>query len=450
MTERRDQSLDDGSGRHLAVLDAISVKLPWRSRNLRKRRCSFDDTHTASVFSNAVSHHSALGLLRLHQRDAHIDARERFAAHVTSRLGSDLIVLSTCHRVECYVAIPPDVDELAWMRDRVLGAFGDRVPIVEETGEAAARHLFRAAMGLDSVIRGEGQILGQLRDTYDAARARFSLDPLLSEVIQHALHVARDIRSSTSLGQVQGSVGSLAVETVVACLPDPSAAMVLVIGAGEIGKLAARALVSRVGTLRIANRDAARAHELAAAIGATAQGLDDLEPAIGDADAVISAADTRGTLLTEELLTRRLARRPLVLVDIAVPRSIGERARSLPGLTYRSIDDLTSSDGAAHADDVALAEQRCVDEAQRFIRLRDGRVSAPTIEALRKRADAIRQKHLDRAFSKLTHLDARDRGVVEALADALTGALIHEPIVSLREDPTRQDAARALFGLTRP
>ncbi|HAF10356.1 MAG TPA: glutamyl-tRNA reductase [Chloroflexi bacterium] len=396
-----------------------------------------------------MPHQSSLGLLRLHQRDAHIDARERFATHVASRVGSDLLVLSTCHRVECYVAIPPAVDELAWMRDRVLGPDGDPVPAVEETGEAAVRHLFRAAMGLDSVVRGEGQILGQLRDTYDGARGRFALDPLLSEVIQHALHIARDVRSSTSLGQVQSSVGSLAVDTVVARLPDPSTATVLVIGAGEIGKLAARALVSRVGTVRIANRDAARAHELAAAIGATAQGLDDLERAIGEADAVISAADTRGTLLTEELLARRLARGPLVLVDVAVPRSISEPARALPGLTYRSVDELKSGGGGARDHDVVLAEQRCIDEAQRFVRLREGRAAAPTIEALRKRADAIRQRQLDRAFSKLTHLDPRDRSVVEALADALTGALIHEPIVSLREDPTRQDAARALFGLER-
>ena len=394
-----------------------------------------------------MSNQSSLGLLRLHQRDAHLNARERFAADVSARVGPDLVVLSTCHRVECYVAIPAEVDALAWMRDRVLGADEDHIPAVEEFGEAAVRHLFRAAMGLDSVVRGEGQILGQLRDTYDGARRRFSLAPVLSDVIQHALHIARDMRSSSSLGQVQGSVGSLAVDTLVACLPDPSTATVLVVGAGEIGKLAARALASRVGTVRIANRDVSRAQELAASIGATAQGLDDLERAVGDADAVISAADTRGAVLTEELLTRRLERGPLVLVDIAVPRSVGERARSLPGLTYRSVDDLGSGGGAARDDDVAVAEQRCTEEAQGFIRSRAGRAAAPTIEALRQRADAIRQKQLDRAFSKLTHLDARDRGVVEALADGLTGALIHQPIVSMREDPTRQDVARALFGL---
>ena len=396
-----------------------------------------------------MSNQSSLGLLRLHQRDADLNARERFAADVASRVGPDLVVLSTCHRVECYAAIPPGVDALAWIRDRVLRADEDLVPVVEEIGEAAVRHLFRAAMGLDSVVRGEGQILGQLRDTYDRARQRFSLAPVLSDVIQHALHIARDMRSSSSLGQVQSSVGSLAVDALVACLPNASTATVLVVGAGEMGKLAARALASRVGAVKIANRDIARARELARSIGATAQGLDDLEDAIREADAVISAADTRGAALTEELLARRLEHGPLVLVDIAVPRSVGEGARSLPGLTYRSVDDLGSGRGAARDDDVALAEQRCIEEAQTFITSRAGRAAAPTIEALRQRADAIREQQLDRAISKLTHLDARDRAVVEALADGLTGALIHRPIVSLREDPTRQDVARALFGLDR-
>ena len=399
-----------------------------------------------SVPSNAVPQ-STLGVIRLHQRDVHIDARERFAAHAASRVGSDVLVLSTCHRVECYVAIPPEVDELAWMRDRVLGTNHAHAPVVEETGEAAVRHLFRAAMGLDSVVRGEGQILGQLRATYDAARERFPLDPVLNEVVQHGLHIARGVRSSTSLGQVRSSVGSLAVETVVACLPDPPTATVLVVGAGEIGRLAARALISRVGAVRIVNRDAARARDLASEIGAKGQGLDDLERAVGDADAVISAADTRGALLTEELLAHRLMRGPLVLVDVAVPRSIAEPARALPGLTYRSVDELTSVAGAVHDHDVVLAEERCVEEARGFIRSWNGRSATPTIEALSQRADAIRQRQLDRAFSKLTHLAARDRRVVEALADALTGALIHQPIVSLRDDPTRQDAARALFGL---
>lgn len=429
------RSPSDGSAR-LTNIREISVNL-GRSVYSSGRLDTFD----------SVPHQAVLGLLRLHQRDALIDERERFAAIAAARAGPDLLLLSTCHRVECYVAIPPDVDHGAWVRARVIGDDGDTVPAVVETGAAAVQHLFRAAMGLDSVVRGEGQILGQLRDAYDRARTTGGLHPMLSEVTQHALHIAREVRSSTSLGRVRRSVGSLAVDAVVALLPDPSAATVLVVGAGEVGKLASRALALRVGAIQVANRDAARARQVAEAIGATALGLGDLDDALLGADAVISAADTRGTLLTAERLAPRTARGPLVLVDIAVPRSVGEDARSLPGLVYRSVDELDAGEEPLRDGDVALAELRCAEESRRFIRAREARAASPTIEALRERADRIRRTQLERALAKLGHLDARDRRVVEALSSALTGALMHGPTVALRDDPLKERAARELFGL---
>jgi glutamyl-tRNA reductase len=396
-----------------------------------------------------MSHLSSLGLLGVHQRDAPLDAREQFAAGVASQVGPDLVVLSTCHRVECYFAIPPSVDARAWMGERVLGLDDGLRGAQVLTGEAAVRHLFRAAMGLDSVVRGEGQILSQLRDTYDRARACFELDPLLSEVIQHALHLAREVRAATSFGTVGRSVGSLAVDALVRLLPQPSTASVLVIGAGEIGRLAARALVSRVGAVRIANRDPDRARELAVAIGAEGGGQELLDRALDEADAVVSAADTRGTWLTVERLARRLARGPLAIVDIAVPRSVDVPARVLPGLTYRSVDDLVSAGSGPLEADVAFADRRCVEEARRFLLRRFAREASPTIHALRTHAGAIRDAQLRRALAKLSHLDSRDRRVVEGLASALTGALLHRPFVALRSDPTREQAARTLFGLER-
>ncbi|MFN2520457.1 MAG: glutamyl-tRNA reductase [Candidatus Limnocylindria bacterium] len=395
-----------------------------------------------------MSQQAALGLARLHQRDALLDARELFAAAAAERVGPDLLLLSTCHRVECYVAIPPDVDHATWVRSRVLGgADPDGSSITIETDEAAVLQLLRAAMGLDSVVRGEGQILVQLRDAYDRARASGGLHPLLSEAVQRALHLAREVRSETSLGRVRRSVGSLAVDSVVALLPRPAAATVLVVGAGEVGKLASRALASRVGSVLIANRDAGRARQVADAIGATALGLDDLERALLDADAVISAADTRGNVLTVERLQSRVARGPLLLVDIAVPRSVGEDARSLPGLVYRSVDHLDAGEDLARDVDVERAERMCAEEARRFTQTRRERLASPTIEALRDRAERIRRAQLDRALAKLGHLDARDRRVVEALSTALTGALLHGPTVALREDPLKERTARELFGL---
>lgn len=392
-----------------------------------------------------MSQQAALGLARLHQRDALLDARERFAAAAAARVGPDLLLLSTCHRVECYLAIPPEVDQAAWVRARVVDGDADSVTI--ETGQAAALHLFRAAIGLDSVVRGEGQILVQLRGAYDRARAAGGLDPLLSAAMQHALHVAREVRSSTSLGRIRRSVGSLAIDTVVTLLAHPSTATVLVVGAGEMGKLASRALSSQVRAVCIANRDAARAREVAEPIGATALGLDDLDGALLAADAVISAADTRGSLLTTERLEPRAARGPLVLVDVAVPRSVAEGARSLPGLVYRSVDDLAVGEDPSRDEDVERAERRCEDEARRFTKGRWARAAAPTIEAIRDRAEHVRRTQLDRALAKLSHLDERDRRVVEALSSSLTSALLHGPTVALREDPRKERTARELFGL---
>ncbi len=395
-----------------------------------------------------MSEQAALGVVRLHQRDAPLDARERFAAAAATRVGPDLLLLSTCHRVECYVAIPPGDDQAAMARERVFEG-DDRVAagVTVETGEAAVLHLFRAAMGLDSVVRGEGQILVQLRDAYGRARSTGGLDPLLGDAVQRALHLAREVRSATSLGRVRRSVGSLAVDSVVALLPRPSASTVLVVGAGEVGKLASRALASRVGTVRIANRDAARARQVAGEIGATALRLDDLDDALLDADALISAADTRGTLLTAERLERRLTRGPLILVDIAVPRSVGGDARRSPGLIYRSVDDLDAGKDPVRDGDVERAERSCEQEARRFAQARRARLASPTIEALRDQAERIRRAQLDRALGKLRHLDARDRRVVEALSSALTGALLHGPTVALRDDPLKERSARELFGL---
>lgn len=383
-----------------------------------------------------------LAALHLHQRVSGLDARERLAERVATAAAPDLFVLLTCHRVEAYSAASGE-DARAHFSAR-LGDIGEADVL---SGVAAARHLFRAAAGLDSAIRGEGQILGQLRRAYDAARAAGPLHPLLSEAIQRALHVAREIRAATALGAVRGSVGSVAVDEVVRLISEPARATVLVVGAGEIGKLAARALAQRVGAVVIANRDAARAAAVAADAGASSVALEDLGSALAAADAVISAADTRGSLLTVELLSPRLRRGPLVVVDIAVPRSVAEPARGLPGLVYRSVDDLAADSEASLGPSLEEAERRCAAEAEEFVASRRQRAAAATIRALRERAERVRRERLDRALAKLAHLPERDRRVVASLASGLTGALLHEPTLALRRDPARAGDARALFGL---
>jgi glutamyl-tRNA reductase len=388
-----------------------------------------------------------LALLRLHQRDASLDARERLtevAAGAPAR--RDLIALLTCHRVELYAAISGAEDPTEAFAARVQAD-----PHVLREAEVvldreAAVHLLRVATGLDSAIMGEGQIAGQVRRAYESARTR-GLDPLLSALLQRALHVAREIRATTELGAVRRSIGSLAVDEALRHVPAPGQATALIVGAGEIGKLAARALARRVGHLVIANRDTARAAELAATIGASAVGLGELPVALDEADVLLSAADTRGALLTREVIGARAARRQLVLVDIAVPRSVAEDARALPGLIYRDVDDLATETTAVSPETLAAAEERCSREADAYMSWLAERRSAATIRDVHARAEAIRERQLARALRRLGHLGERDREIVESLSRGLTHALLHEPTVRLRGGPEQERAARDLFGL---
>jgi glutamyl-tRNA reductase len=361
-----------------------------------------------------------------HQRETALDTRERLLASAAPAYAR--VVLATCHRVEIYeVADEPPADA----EGRLL------------VDEAAAQHLFRVASGLDSAIAGEPQILRQLRAAY--AAPTHGLHPRLRRTFERAMHVGRAIRRATALGSVRRSVGSLAVDHVMRALAQPERATVLVIGAGEMGKLAVRALARRVGEVIVANRDADRAAAVAAQNGAAWCALDAVPLALGRADAVISAADTRGGVLGRPVLEPRLAVRGLVLVDIAVPRSVAADARNLPGLAYASVDDLAVETTSVPATEIALASEWCDREARQLVREWRAREATETIRELRAEADAFRRAQLARAMRRLRHLGERDRGIVEALSVGVMNSLLHAPTVALREEPSRREVAQDLF-----
>jgi glutamyl-tRNA reductase len=365
-----------------------------------------------------------------HQRNAALDTRERLLATLTDRPGR--VVLATCHRVEIYQTV-----------DRVEPVPEMRTLVAQD----AAAHLFRVTTGLDSAIAGEPQILRQVRAAYEAASV--GLHPVLRRLFERALHVGREIRRTTRLGDVRRSVGSLAVDTALEALDQPASATVLVIGAGEMGKLAVRALSKRVGHVLVANRERARAEMLAATSGAEALALEEIPEALARADAIVSAADTRGTLVTRALLSSRLRDRPLVIVDIAVPRSVAEDARDLAGLRYISVDDLTEETATVPAHVVTSAAERCSREAVAFVGEWRERAAAEAIRDVRASAESLRRAQLERALRRLGHLGERDRRIVEALSTGLTNAILHAPTVALREEPARSDSARELFGIGR-
>lgn len=391
-----------------------------------------------------------LALLTLHQRSASLDARERLATVASmARVGPDLVPLLTCHRVEIYATL--DASGVSAARRALAARLGTDDRVLDEAEVAldgdAAEHLFRVVTGLESLVVGEGQIVGQVRRAFEGARSG-GLDPILSSLFQRALHLAREVRATTELGSVHRSIGSLAVDEGLRNVTDPERATALVVGAGEIGKLAARALASRVERLVIVNRDASRAAELAETVSAEILPLDRIAHGLERADLVISAADTRGTLLTRELLSARAARGTFVLVDIAVPRSVPSDARGLPGVIYRDVDHVVAVEGSIVPDDTLRdAARRCRLEAESFSSWVRERASAGTIRALRARASAISERQLERAMRRLGHLSERDREVVRSLAAGLTHALLHDPTVRLRAQPEAEGAARSLFAL---
>jgi glutamyl-tRNA reductase len=346
----------------------------------------------------------------------------------------------TCHRVELFASIPADTDPGAWLGESSPATAG----VTVRTDAAAVTHLFRVAAGLDSAIPGERQILGQLRRAYVGRRAAFPA--LLSAAVERALHHGRLLRARTALGSVTRSIGSLAVDELLRELCEPAGATILVVGAGEVGKLASRALRRRVGRILVMSRSGESAQHAATAADGEAVALEDIAQALEAADGVISAADTRGAVLTADLVRPRVARRDLVIVDIAMPRSVAADARSLDGLRYRSVDDLRS-EVTVSSEVIAECEDACRQSAALFIRESRAREAAPVIAALHARGDDVRRRHLDRALAKLGHLSRRDRDVVAGLAQALARGLMHEPTAALHEDPSRADAARELFRL---
>lgn len=382
------------------------------------------------VRSTTVSAQTQLVARVVHQRDAALDTRERLLGTLLNAPGR--VVLATCHRVEVY-EITHRVQSLPDMRTLVAGE--------------AANHLFRVVAGLDSAIAGEPQIQRQVRVAYEAATG--DVHPMLGRLFERALHVGREIRRTTRLGGVRRSVGSLAVDEALRAIGDPASATVLVIGAGEMGKLAVRALSRRVARILVANRDRARADTVAAVDCAMAIGLDNVPLALAAADVVISAADTRGLLLTRKLLSSRVRERPLAIVDIAVPRSVAHDAREIPGLRYRSVDDLAAENVDVPASDIAFAAERCSREALAFMREWRERGAADAIRDVRARAEVLRQAQLERALRHLGHLSERDRRIVEALSTGVANAILHAPTVALREEPARSDTARELFGIGR-
>ena len=386
-------------------------------------------------------------LVGLSHHVAPVELRERVtldlegAAALARELG-DAVCLSTCNRTELYVA---GGDDPLPALERLAGRPLDGV-VYRLHDDAAATHLFRVAAGLDSLVPGEGEILGQVRDAFEAVEP----GPLLDRVFRQALAVGKRVRSETAIGESPASVSSAAAALAAQVFGDLNGRRALLIGAGRIGELAAVNLSSRGAEIAyVANRSS---KELAHRFGAAAIGLDELARALGDVDVVISSTSAPETILhAADVPARR--RRPLFFIDIAVPRDLDPAIQQLDGCFLYDIDDLeavVAETLAGRRAEAERGEQLVAEEAERFRSWHASLDVVPTLASLRAHAEEIRSSELAKLNGRVSE---NERRTLDSVTQQILNKLLHLPTVRMKEaaagahGTTYADAVRHLFGL---
>ena len=374
------------------------------------------------------------------------------------------VVLSTCNRTEIYQVAdgPEGVDRVCHFLATRSGVPSEalRPNLYHLVGEEAARHLYAVAAGLDSMVVGEPQIMGQVRGALRAAMAAGTAGPILTHVFREALRVGKRARSETFIGRHAVSVSYAAVELARQVFGKLTECRALVVGAGEMGELTTRTLVSHgVGVVAVANRTIANAATLADRFGGSVVTFDRLVPALSAADIVISSTDAPGYVISRaDLELAALGRdgRPLFIIDIAVPRDVEPTVRTVPNVVLYDIDDLQSLCNL-NREERQRESRKVYDiidaEAARLTDWWQTRQAIPTIVELRAQADAVRRVELAEAFGKLADLSTEQRAVVDDLTRAIVAKLLHQPTMRLK-DLARQadrgsiDLLRSMYGLS--
>jgi glutamyl-tRNA reductase len=409
-----------------------------------------------------------LSLVGVSHHRAPVELRERVALDLEGSRAlaeqladpGEAVVLSTCNRTEIYLARDGATGEAA-AAGALLTLANDRATELEGVlyrlrDEAAALHLFRVAGGLDSLVPGEGEILGQVRTAAESGAA----GPFLDRLFRQAVSAGRRVRVETAIGEAPASVPSAGAALAQQVFGDLRGRPVLVLGAGRMSELTARNLVSRGATLAaVANRSADHGRELAARLGTRAIGLEELPAELAAADVVVASTSAPGFVLVgpavaEAVRARR--GRPLLLVDLAVPRDVDPSLGELDGCFVYDIDDLEAvveQSLEGRRGEASRAERVVAEEAERFRDWHAALEVVPAIASLRARAEEIRAAELAKAESRLGRLSEADRTLVEAMTAQIVNKLLHLPTVRLKEAAAAADGVvyadvvRHLFGL---
>jgi glutamyl-tRNA reductase len=376
----------------------------------------------------------------------------------------EAVVISTCNRTEVYLVVGDPVRA----ESDVLGLLASRASIrPTELAEAiysprncdAARQLYRVTAGLESMIVGEAEIQGQVRRAHEAAMRAGATGPLSNRLFAAALTTGKRVRSETSIGSSRVSIPSIAVDLALSVLGGLKERHVVVLGAGETSELTARALADRgAGTIFVANRHADRALSLAQRFGGTVVGLDGLPDQLLRADIVLSSTSSPHPIVGRdelELVMRERRERPLLLIDIAVPRDIEAACAELEGVSLYDIDDLqavVARNLSTRAGEAPRAQEILEEEIHRFARWLGQLETLPTVSALREHGNDIVEQVLAENGGRWESVSPRDLVRIEAVARAVMSRLLHEPTIRLRSLSDARghgglELVRELFGL---
>lgn len=403
-------------------------------------------------------------------KSAPVDVRERFATETESlpqileKLKArpeleEVMFLSTCNRVEVFArgkrgmaeAQAEVIAEAAIcdaLRELVGAESNDDVKayLYSKTGENAVKHIFRVAASLDSMVVGEPQILGQVKDAYDAAMRAKTLGSLLGKCVHRAFTVAKRIRTETALGEGSVSISSVAVDLARRIFGELEDHTVLLVGAGEMAQAAAKSLGKGARSVRVCNRSVERAALLASTLGGGAAPLDQLEDELVLADVVVASTASKHFVVTEEMVKRVMKRRKgrtLFFVDIAVPRNVDPKVHAIDNAYVFNVDDLEEHvrEGlkARHAE-VARAEEIVTRELTLFSSWVKTLDAQPIAVALRERTKAVLLSELEKTLTgKLKHLSDDDRAQLAQMMESATNKLLHAPTTHLRRSVAESD-----------
>jgi glutamyl-tRNA reductase len=395
--------------------------------------------------------------LGLSHRTAPVEVRERHA-FPSSKLGEALtalrdydgvveaVMLSTCGRIEIYAELK-DYESGTNQLKRFLGNFrhGSVAYDIESymytlLGRQAIEHLMRVATGLDSMLIGEAQILGQVKDAYVQAQRARSIGTSLHQLFREALSAGKAARSQTEIGKHSVSVATAAIEMAKAHVGELAGKHVVVVGAGKMGKTAARRLKLEGAHLTVLNRSQERASDVIAKVGTgKAHTLFALTEALLDADVLITSTGATHFILDYDRAAAAMALRtdrPLFIVDIAVPRDVDPDVAGIPGVALVDIDALSAlvdesleSRRAA----VPFVEEIIDEHVRRMVDWYSSRSAVPVIASLTQKADAIREAELERLFARCPELSERERMLIKGLSLTIVSRLLHSAIARIRE-----------------